>query len=252
MAWLGRLVNMAKDLTKIKSLTELDKVITSCKLCPRLVDWREEVAITKRKSYENEKYWGKPIPGFGSENASLLIVGLAPGAHGANRTGRIFTGDRSGDWLFGSLYRNGLAKISISVDRNDGQELPTARIACAVRCAPPDNKPSTEEKAICAPFLHREMELLFPSLKSILVLGNFAWGATISALTALGETMPKPVPKFGHGANFKFDGKDGATRLLIASYHPSQQNTFTGKLTEKQLDLVIKKAGRFAQLGTPS
>nr|MTA23709.1 uracil-DNA glycosylase [Actinomycetota bacterium] len=162
------------------------------------------------------------------------------------------TGDRSGDWLFGSLYRNGLAKIAISVDRNDGQELPTSRIACAVRCAPPDNKPSTEEKAICAPWLHREMELLFPTLKSILVLGNFAWGATISALTALGETMPKPTPKFGHGANFKFKGKDGATRLVIASYHPSQQNTFTGKLTEKQLDLVIKKAGRFAQLGTPS
>lgn len=252
MAWRGRLVKMTKDPKKIKSLLELDKAITNCKLCPRLVDWREEVAITKRKSYETEKYWGKPIPGFGSERASLLIVGLAPGAHGANRTGRIFTGDRSGDWLFSSLYRNGLAKIAISVDRNDGQELPTSRIACAVRCAPPDNKPTTEEKAICAPWLHREMELLFPTLKSILVLGNFAWGATISVLTELGVSLPKPIPKFGHGANFKFKGKDGVVRLVIASYHPSQQNTFTGKLTEKQLDLVIKKAGRFAQLDLPS
>lgn len=230
-----------------KALSKLDKEITECTLCPRLVAWREEIAITKRKSYENEKYWGKPVSGFGPSDAALVIVGLAPGAHGANRTGRIFTGDRSGDWLFGSLHRNGLAKLPISKSRNDGQELIKTRIVCAVRCAPPDNKPSPEEKSTCAPFLQRELVLLLPSARAFLILGNFAWTALLSQLTQMGFAIAQPRPKFGHGASFTFTDKGGVKRLVIASYHPSQQNTFTGKLTEPMLDSVVKKAGRFAQ-----
>ncbi len=228
-----------------KALRKLDTEITGCTLCPRLVTWREEIAITKRKSYENEKYWGKPVSGFGPADASLIIVGLAPGAHGANRTGRIFTGDRSGDWLFGSLHRNGLAKLPISESRNDGQELIKTRILCAVRCAPPDNKPSPEEKMTCAPFLQRELVLLLPTARSFLVLGNFAWTALLSHLSQMGFALPQPRPKFGHGAAFTFLDGSGVKRLVIASYHPSQQNTFTGKLTESMLDSVVKKAKAF-------
>jgi uracil-DNA glycosylase family 4 len=171
-----------------------------------------------------------------------VIVGLAPGAHGANRTGRIFTGDSSGDWLYRALHKAGLAKISISTSKDDGQQLINTRIICAVRCAPPDNKPSNEEKATCAPFMRREIELLLPTTKSYLVLGNFAWGALLGQLSDLGFEIPKPKPKFGHGVKFKTVGPDGITRLVVGSYHPSQQNTFTRKLTEKALDAVIKVA----------
>jgi uracil-DNA glycosylase family 4 len=224
-----------------KSLPVLDKAITKCTLCPRLADWREEVAFTKRKAYENEKYWGKPVPGFGPTDAELIILGLAPGAHGANRTGRVFTGDQSGDWLYRALHKAKLAKIATSTSKNDGQELVDTRILCAVRCAPPDNKPTTEEKATCAPFFTNEIELLMPTAKIFLALGNLAWTQIYSTLTEMGETLPKPRPKFGHGNSFTFVGNDGVKRLIIGSYHPSQQNTFTGKLTEKMLDDVVKK-----------
>ena len=227
---------------KIKTLAQLDKAIVGCTLCPRLVEWREEVAITKRKAYENEKYWGKPIPGFGPADAEILIIGLAPGAHGANRTGRVFTGDSSGDWLYRALHKAGLAKISTSTSKNDGQELINTRILCAVRCAPPDNKPSNEEKATCAPFMRRELELLLPTAKSIIVLGNFAFTALIPQLRDLGFAIPKPAPKFGHGNTFRATSMQGSELVVISSYHPSQQNTFTGKLTEKALDQVMAKA----------
>ena len=224
-----------------KSLPVLDKAITKCTLCPRLVDWREEVAFTKRKAYENEKYWGKPVPGFGPADAKIIVLGLAPGAHGANRTGRVFTGDQSGDWLYRALHKAKLAKIPTSSSKIDGQELIDTRILCAVRCAPPDNKPTTEEKATCSPFFTNEIELLMPSAKTFLALGNLAWTQIYSTLTEMGETLPKPRPKFGHGSSFSFVGNDGVKRLIIGSYHPSQQNTFTGKLTEKMLDDVMKK-----------
>ena len=235
MEWHGHLY---------KSLDLLDAAIIKCKKCPRLVQWREEVAITKRKSYETQKYWGKPVPGFGPSDARLVIVGLAPGAHGANRTGRVFTGDSSGDWLYKSLNKNGLAKIPISTSKDDGQELIDTRILCAVRCAPPDNKPTTDEKNSCAPFYKNEIQLLMPTARSFLALGNLAWTTLFATLTELGESLPKPRPAFSHGATATFIGKDGIKRSIIASYHPSQQNTFTGKLTEKMLDSVIKKASR--------
>lgn len=206
------------------------------------MDWREEVAITKRKAYENEKYWGKPVPGFGPTDARLVILGLAPGAHGANRTGRVFTGDSSGDWLYRALHKAGRAKIATSTSANDGQELIDTRILCAVRCAPPDNKPSTEEKATCAPFFESEVELLLPTAKSFLALGNLAWESIYRTLKDLGCDMPKPRPKFKHGGIYSFIGIDGVTRRVLGCYHPSQQNTFTGKLTEEMLDLILKQA----------
>jgi len=233
---------VAKSISRIKTIAELDQAIIKCKTCARLVSWRTEVAITKRKAYENEDYWGKAVPGFGSEKAKLVVVGLAPGAHGANRTGRIFTGDSSGDWLYRALYNAGLAKIPTSRSADDGLVLKDVRILCAVRCAPPDNKPSTEERINCSPFMHKEIELLLPTTKSYLALGKFAWDALISHLTELDFTVPTPKPKFAHGATFQVIGPDKKIRKVVGSYHPSQQNTFTGKLSEKMLDDVIKQA----------
>ena len=232
MEWLGPL----------SSLAALDKALVKCTVCPRLVDWREEVAMTKRKSYEDEKYWGKPVTGFGPSDASMMIVGLAPGAHGANRTGRVFTGDRSGDWLYGSLHRLGLAKIPTSTSRDDGQELLQVRITCAVHCAPPNNKPTNEEKAACAPWLQKEISLMLPTLRSFVALGSFAWTGILSTLKHLDFEVASPRPKFGHGAVTKVVGPDGITRLVVGSYHPSQQNTFTGKLTEAMLDTALRTA----------
>ncbi|MFM6941210.1 MAG: uracil-DNA glycosylase [Candidatus Planktophila sp.] len=233
MEWLGRLY---------KKLELLDKAIVKCRQCPRLVEWREEVAITKRKAYENEKYWGKPVPGFGPADAKLVILGLAPGAHGANRTGRVFTGDSSGDWLYRALYTAGLAKIPTSTSSKDGQELINTRILCAVRCAPPDNKPSIEEKVTCNAFFMNEISLLLPTAQTFLALGSLAWDSIYRTLKELGCEMPSPKPKFGHGGKFTFAGPDGRKRRVLGSYHPSQQNTFTGKLTEAMLDSVIQSA----------
>jgi len=232
-------------LPAIKSIKLLDQKIVSCTKCPRLVDWREEVAVIKRKSYENEKYWGKPVPGFGPENARIVIVGLAPGAHGANRTGRIFTGDSSGDWLYKALHKNGLAAIPTSKSVDDGQMLIDTRITCAVRCAPPDNKPSTAEKIECSGYLVDEFELLMPTARSFVALGSFAWSAIIKSLRELDHQIATPTPKFGHGESFTWVGPDGIKRSVIGSYHPSQQNTFTGKLTEPMLNSILKKAKSF-------
>jgi len=244
MGWLGQLPGNVK-----RELAILDGKVASCRACPRLVRWREEVATTKRRAYQDEKYWGKAVPGFGEAKAKILVIGLAPGAHGANRTGRIFTGDSSGDWLYRALYNAGLAKLPNSVSRSDGQRLIDTRITCAVHCAPPDNKPNSAEFERCSGWLEREFELLLPSTRVFLALGAIAWRATIKTLTALGEELPRKRPKFGHGAEFKFRGSDGNTRLFLGSYHPSQQNTFTGKLTRSQLDSVVRKAGRFAHAG---
>ena len=232
-------------LPEISSIKLLDQKIIACRKCPRLVDWREEVAVVKRKSYENEKYWGKPVPGFGPDNAGIVIVGLAPGAHGANRTGRIFTGDSSGDWLYKALHKNGLATIPTSRSANDGQRLIDTRITCAVRCAPPDNKPSTEEKIECSDYLINEFELLMPTARTFVALGSFAWSAIIKSLRALDHEISSPTPKFGHGESFTWVGPDGNKRLVLGSYHPSQQNTFTGKLTEPMLNAVLKEAKSF-------
>lgn len=233
MGWLGRLY---------KKLELLDKAIVKCRQCPRLVEWREEVAVTKRKSYEDQKYWGKPVPGFGPSDARLAILGLAPGAHGANRTGRVFTGDSSGDWLYKALYKAGLASIPTSTDIKDGLELIDTRILCAVRCAPPDNKPSTDEKATCAPFFENEISLLLPTAQTFLALGSVAWDSIYRTLKELGCKMPSPKPKFGHGESYSFTDSDGQKRRVMGCYHPSQQNTFTGKLTEEMLDSVIQQA----------
>jgi len=232
-------------LSKVKSLPLLDKEIISCRKCPRLVQWREEVAVVKRKSYEDQTYWGKPVPGFGPSDARIIIVGLAPGAHGANRTGRIFTGDSSGDWLYKALFKAGLATIPTSTSIDDGQKLIDTRITCAVRCAPPDNKPSTQEKAECSDYLVNEFDLLLPTARSFVALGSFAWSAIIKSLRALDYQISSPTPKFGHGESFTVIGPDAIKRLVIGSYHPSQQNTFTGKLTEPMLNAVIKKAKNF-------
>lgn len=232
-------------LSKVKSLPLLDKEIVGCRKCPRLVQWREEVAVVKRKSYEDQTYWGKPVPGFGPSDARIVIVGLAPGAHGANRTGRIFTGDSSGDWLYKALHKAGLAAIPTSTSADDGQKLIDTRITCAVRCAPPDNKPSTEEKAECSDYLVNEFDLLLPTARSFVALGSFAWSAIIKSLRALDYQISTPTPKFGHGESFTVTGPDAIKRLVIGSYHPSQQNTFTGKLTEPMLNAVIKKAKNF-------
>ena len=234
MEWLGHLY---------KSIELLDQAIIKCRKCPRLVQWREEVAVVKRKSYENEKYWGKPVTGFGSTKPKMLIVGLAPGAHGANRTGRIFTGDSSGDWLYGSLHRIGIAKIATSTSRDDGQELKETRISMAVRCAPPENKPTTEERDPCAPYFENELQLIAPTVRSFVALGNFGWQVLIKSLKAQGHLIP--TTKFGHGSTIKYSHKN-IDYLIIGSYHPSQQNTFTGKLTKPMLDSVLKKAAKFA------
>ena len=225
-----------------KKLELLDKAIIKCRQCPRLVDWREEVAVTKRKSYEDEKYWGKPVPGFGPSDARLVIVGLAPGAHGANRTGRIFTGDSSGDWLYRALYKAGLAKIATSISREDGQELIDTRITCAVHCAPPDNKPSTEERITCSAHFENEIALLLPTAQTFLALGSLAWNSIFTSLQNLECILPAPKPKFAHAAQYQFRAPLGEIKKVVASYHPSQQNTFTGKLTEAMLDAVIQEA----------
>jgi len=234
MEWLGHLY---------KSIELLDKAIVQCRQCPRLVEWREEVAVVKRKSYENEKYWGKPVTGFGSTKPKMLIVGLAPGAHGANRTGRIFTGDSSGDWLYGSLHRIGIAKIPTSTSRDDGQELRDTRISMAVRCAPPENKPTTEERDTCALFFENELQLIAPTVRAFVALGSFGWQVLLKSLKAQGHQVP--AGKFGHGVCLKYT-HEGNKYLIIGSYHPSQQNTFTGKLTKPMLDSVLKKAAKFS------
>jgi uracil-DNA glycosylase family 4 len=214
------------------TLGALEHDVTRCRRCPRLVEWRERVATEKRAAFREQEYWGRPVPGFGAADAGLLILGLAPAAHGGNRTGRIFTGDRSGDWLFASLHRTGFASQPTSVARGDGLEVAGTWITAPVKCAPPDNKPTIAERDTCAPWLDAELALL-PSIRVVVALGSFAWDA---ALRHLGPVRPKP--RFGHLAEAALPGG----RTLVGSYHVSQQNTSTGRLTEPMLDAVFQRA----------
>lgn len=219
------------------SIAAVQRRVVACRACPRLVEWREETARVKRRMYRDADYWGRPLAAFGDPNARLLIVGLAPAAHGGNRTGRMFTGDRSGDWLFGALHRAGFANQAASTHRGDGLELRDALITAAARCAPPANKPTREELAACRPYLVREIELL-ADLRVIVALGRIAFDALLRAWSDAGRTLPRK-PAFGHNAATRLP--DGGP-LLIACYHPSQQNTQTGRLTEAMLDEVFRQA----------
>ena len=220
----------------------LDLVVAGCRACPRLVAWREEVAREKRAAFRDETYWGRPVPGFGPADSALLIVGLAPAAHGANRTGRMFTGDRSGDFLFAALFRAGLASRPIAVRADDGLRLTGVRITAPVHCAPPANKPTPVERRTCSPYLARELELLAPTLRTVIVLGGFGWQALFDVLAAGGWSAPRPRPAFGHGVLVRVGHPDGRTLGVVGCYHVSQQNTFTGKLTPQMLDDVLRLA----------
>ena len=259
------------------TLAELAARQSVCRACPRLVGWREQVAADKRRSFAAERYWGRPVPGWGAEQPGVLIVGLAPAAHGGNRTGRIFTGDRSGDFLFASLWRCGLAAVPTSVAAGDGQQLLGVRMAAAVRCAPPANKPSVAERDACAPWLTAELAQVRESVRVIVCLGHFAWQAIWPQLGLAGFSLPRPRPAFGHGAEVQLEraavrppvrhgaavrppvrsgmasgggasGDAGGSVLLLGCYHPSQQNTFTGRVTEAMLDAVFKRAREQAGL----
>jgi uracil-DNA glycosylase len=225
-------------------LARLEDEIVACRRCPRLVAWREQVAREKRASFADEEYWGRPLPGFGDHAARVLVLGLAPAAHGGNRTGRVFTGDRSGDWLFAALHRAGFANQPTSVDRDDGLELHGAWVSAAVRCAPPANKPTPEERDTCLPWSVAELEHL-TDLRVVVCLGAFAWDAALRLRAALGHPRPRPRPRFGHEAVFD----DGAWLALLGCFHPSQQNTFTGRLTEPMLDDVFRRARDLAEVG---
>jgi uracil-DNA glycosylase family 4 len=217
-----------------QALEGLEERITRCRRCPRLVEWRERVAREKRAAFADQQYWGRPVPGFGDPAARVYVLGLAPAAHGGNRTGRVFTGDRSGDWLFASLHRAGFANQPTSRHGDDGLRLDGAFVAAAVRCAPPANRPLPEERDNCLPYAARELDLMRPLV--IVCLGGYAWDAACRLLGV------RPKPRFGHGAEYVVE--DGPT--LLATYHPSQQNTFTGKLTEAMLDAVFARARKLA------
>jgi len=222
------------------SLERVRDDITGCFRCPRLVEWRERTAREKRAAFRDWNYWGRPVPGFGDPDARVLVVGLAPAAHGGNRTGRVFTGDRSGDWLYRALYRAGFANQPTSEHRDDGLRLTGAYVTAVNRCAPPANRPTPEERDNCLPFLEREIALLADA-RVIVALGSYA----LDGLARVFSLRPKP--KFGHGAEIAVEGPDGqGERTIVCSFHPSQQNTFTGRLTEEMLDAVFKRARELA------
>ncbi|MBF8290325.1 MAG: Uracil-DNA glycosylase [Chloroflexi bacterium] len=225
---------------RVVALSALRDEIVECRRCPRLVAWREQVAREKVLRYRDETYWGRPAPGFGDPDARMLIVGLAPAAHGANRTGRVFTGDASGDFLWAALHELGLADRASSRRADDGLTLTSVRIAAAVRCAPPANKPTIEERDACAPFLARELAIL-DEVRVIVALGAFGWNAVLRVLAQAGAPVPRPRPKFGHGAEVAI-----GPRILIGSFHPSQQNTFTGRLTTPMFRAVLGRAREVA------
>ncbi len=222
------------------SLRRVVDEIARCRACPRLVAWREEVARVRRRAYRDQTYWGRGVPGFGDPRPALLVVGLAPGAHGANRTGRMFTGDASGDFLYRALHRAGLASQPTSVRRGDGLALHGCHITAACRCVPPDNRPTRDELARCAPFLDRELRLLRP--RAVLALGAIAWDAALSALERAGHAAPRPAPRFAHGRVLTLAGAPP----VVASYHVSRQNTQTGRLTPAMFDAVLARATRLA------
>jgi uracil-DNA glycosylase family 4 len=226
------------------SLDHLTARVSVCRACPRLVEWREQVAEERRAAFRDEDYWGRPVPGWGDTKAGIAVVGLAPAAHGGNRTGRMFTGDRSGDWLFAALHRAGLARQPTSVHAGDGQALIDVRITAAVHCAPPANKPTPQERDACRPWLDHELAFLRPGLRVVVVLGGFAWQALWPALDAAGYELPTRRPGFGHGRECPLPGGP----VVIGCYHPSQQNTFTGRLTESMLDDIFARARQYREL----
>lgn len=239
-----------------RALAALQDRVTHCRACPRLTGWREEVAREKRAAFRGEEYWGRPVPAFGDPAARVLVLGLAPAAHGANRTGRMFTGDRSGDWLYRALHRAGFANQPTSVSRDDGLELRGVFVTAAVRCAPPANKPNPQERDACRPWLAAELDLV-PRVRVVVALGGFAWTQALTVFAERGHAVPAPRPRFGHGAEVplpemgpaKPGGGAGGTRAitLLGSYHPSQQNTFTGRLTEAMFDAVWSRARELAR-----
>jgi uracil-DNA glycosylase len=222
------------------SLTALEREVTACRRCPRLVEWREGAAADPPRRYRGQRYWGRPLPGFGDPQAAIVIVGLAPAAHGGNRTGRIFTGDRSGDWLFAALHRAGLANQPTSESADDGLRLEGAYVTAVNRCPPPGNRPTTEERDNCLPYLVRELRLLGRA-RVLVPLGAYAWAGSLLALAGLGAELPRPRPRFGHGAEVEV-----GPYALLGCFHPSQQNTFTGKLTEPMMDAVFARARELA------
>jgi uracil-DNA glycosylase len=233
-----------------RSVAELDVRVSECRRCPRLVAWREQVARQKRAAFADQTYWGRPVPGFGPPDARLLIVGLAPAAHGANRTGRMFTGDRSGDVLYAALHAEGLANQPTSVHAGDGLTLFGTRITAPVHCAPPGNKPEPAERDACRRWLSAELALLAPTLRAVVVLGQFGWQALLPVLADGGWVVPRPRPVFGHGAHVELaPAAPGREPLhLLGSYHVSQQNTFTGRLTSAMLRTVLREARKLAEL----
>ncbi|NUS45505.1 MAG: uracil-DNA glycosylase [Mycobacteriaceae bacterium] len=227
-----------------RTLAEVDAAVPQCRSCPRLVAWRERVAREKRAAFADQEYWGRPVPGFGPPDARLLIVGLAPAAHGANRTGRMFTGDRSGDVLYAAMHAAGLASQPTAVHRDDGLRLLGARITAPVHCAPPDNKPTPAERDNCRHWLDAELRLLAPTLRAVVVLGGFGWQALLPVLADSGWAVPRPRPRFGHGVQVTLPpAAPGRTELhLFGCYHVSQQNTFTGRLTPDMVTAVLTSA----------
>jgi uracil-DNA glycosylase family 4 len=222
------------------ALASLEREITTCRTCPRLVAWREAVAVEKRAAFRDEVYWGRPVPAFGDPGARVVVLGLAPAAHGANRTGRMFTGDRSGDFLYASLHRTGFANQPTAVSADDGLELRDCWITAGVRCAPPANKPLPAEREACRTWLDRELALL-ERMRVVVCLGGFAWDVALGSLPALGAVVPRPRPRFGHGAEAVL-----GPVTLLGCFHPSQQNTFTGRLTAPMMDAVFERARALA------
>jgi uracil-DNA glycosylase family 4 len=223
------------------TLIELNARIIACRACPRLVRWREQVAREKRAAYRDQEYWGRPVPGFGDPQARVLLCGLAPAAHGGNRTGRVFTGDRSGDWLFAALYRVGFANQPTSIRPGDGLRLKDCYITACVRCAPPANRPTPQERDRCLPYLVADLRLL-RRVRVLVCLGGFAWDGALRALRETGQ-IARPRPRFGHAAEAVV-----GCQTLIGCYHPSQQNTFTGRLTEPMIDAVLARARELARI----
>lgn len=230
-----------RRLAGADSLDELDARVSVCAACPRLVRWREEVAREKRAAFADQPYWGRPIAGWGDPEPGILVVGLAPAANGGNRTGRVFTGDSSGDWLFASLHRTGLATQPTSEHAGDGQRLIGARMVATVRCAPPANKPTTTERDTCAPWIDAEIRQVLPHVRAVVSLGAFGWAGALRALAGAGLAVPRPRPRFGHGVEVVI-----GQLTLLGCYHPSQHNTFTGRLTPEMLDAVFLRARRLA------
>ena len=237
---------MTEGSPPFRTLAEVQSVVVGCRRCSRLVAWREEVARTRRAAYADQEYWGRPLPSFGDPRARLLVVGLAPAAHGGNRTGRMFTGDRSGDWLYRALHRAGFANQPHSVGREDGLALIDCLITAVVRCAPPGNQPLPSERTNCQPYLEAELALT-PRVRVMVALGGFAWNNLLRVLGSLGWVLPKPKTAFTHAAETIVRRPDGAPLHLLASYHPSQQNTFTGTLTEAMFDAVWARAGELVR-----